>query len=530
MNREAPQEQLLQDAMRVLRRQKWVILLTTLIAIGAAVAYSVLKTPQYGATADLRSVDPSEYLSVIGVSPGFNNLPAAQRAAQTAQGVTSPAVVDAVAKDVNSSLSNSEIKDSVGTSINPDNNLITLTVTASKAKLAADLANAYADETKSVLTKRAQDSLRRAAKGLEAQAKKQNDVAIKSIILRRAAQLRSAAEVARPVEISSLADVPGSPTNPKPALDIALAAFLGLIFGVLLAFVRDSFDRRLKDPHEVQHQLQIPLLGYVQDESLGGVGFVRNGDKADSQSALEPFRILRSNVEFLSPDRAIRTLAVTSPLAEEGKSTVAAGLATAATLAGRRVLLVECDLRRPVFADRLDVAAAPGLADWASGRAEPPDVIQQLAVSRSNGKHEGTEEGDDASRLLTVISAGSFSPEPAELLASARFTEFVEQTSSVYDLVVFDCTPLLPVGDALEVLRKADAALLCIRLEQTTREQALAAKAALEHLPERLLGLVITGVRPDREGYYYGYYSSARSSPAVLISPGPGQSSGLSQQ
>jgi Mrp family chromosome partitioning ATPase len=118
-----------------------------------------------------------------------------------------------------------------------------------------------------------------------------------------------------------------------------------------------------------------------------------------------------------------------------------------------------------------------------------------------------------------VISAGSFSPEPSELLASKRFREFVDQVKEVYDLVVFDCAPLLPVGDALQVLPIADAALLCIRLDQTTREQALAAKGAIEHLPERPIGLVLTGVRPGREGYYYGYYSSQPSQPAIVVQP-----------
>jgi capsular exopolysaccharide synthesis family protein len=528
MNREAAQEQFLRDALRLLRRQARVIILTTAVAVAAAVAYSVLKTPEYQATADLRSVDQSEYLSVIGVGPGFNNTDPAKRAAQSAERVTSPEVVDAVAGDVKSDLSKSEIKDSVKASVDPDNNLITLTATAGSAKLAADLANAYAAETTRVLTDRSRTILRRAADGLDKQAKREDDVLIKNRTLQRAAQLRSVAEVVRPVEITSRASEPGSPTSPKPVRDILLALFLGLIFGTLFAFLRDSLDRRLKDPQDVQHQLQIPLLGFVQDDALGGVAFVHNGGEPDSDSALEPFRILRSNVEFLSPDRPLRTLAVTSPLAEEGKSTVAAGLATAAALAGRRTLLVECDLRRPVFADRFDIAATPGLSDWAIGNAEPAEVIQQLATDRRNGQPEDAAEASEG-QALTVISAGSFSPGPAELLASPRFSEFVEQVGSVYDLVVLDCAPLLPVGDALEVLKRADAALLCIRLEQTTREQALAAKAAIEHLPERPIGLVLTGLRPGREGYYYGYYSSQPRSPAVVISTGSGRGTGVSQ-
>jgi non-specific protein-tyrosine kinase len=137
-------------------------------------------------------------------------------------------------------------------------------------------------------------------------------------------------------------------------------------------------------------------------------------------------------------------------------------------------------------------------------------VIQPVSVSPPGAPEDANDDaqGVNAPYLLTVISAGSFSPEPAELLASRRFKEFIDQVREVYDLVVLDCAPLLPVGDSLEVIPHADGVLLCVRLDQTTREQARAAKAAIEHLPERPVGLVLTGLRPGREGYYYGYYSS----------------------
>src|SRR3954451_12265712 len=181
MNRDAAQEQFLRDALRVLRRQIWVIVLTTVIAVAAAVAYSVLKSKEYQATADLRPVDQSEYLPALGVGAGgFNNLPAAQRAAQSAELVTSPEVVDAVAKDVTSDLSTSEVKDAVSTSVNPDNNLITVTTGATSAKLATDLANAYADETKTAATDRQHELFDTAADNLKKQAKKQDDQVIRN--------------------------------------------------------------------------------------------------------------------------------------------------------------------------------------------------------------------------------------------------------------------------------------------------------------------------------------------------------------
>jgi succinoglycan biosynthesis transport protein ExoP len=515
MNREVAQDQILRDALRLLRRQKWVIIGAMLLAVAAAVAYSLLKTKEYEAEAQIQFVDQSQYLSTIGTAVSFSGQTPAETAAQGAERVTSAEVVSAVAADVDSNLSLSEIKDSVETAVNPDSSLVSLTATATSAELAADLANAFANETKNVLTERQRSQFLSQARSLTQSVKGLDDSSIeKQISLQNAAQLRSVARVATPVEIASPATEPGSPSSPRPVRDGILALALGLIFGIVLAFLRDSLDRRLTDPQDVQHTLRMPMLGYVNAKSLGGAGLIGNGRSPDRN--LEPFRILRANVEFLAGDQPLRTIAVTSPLAEEGKSTVAAGLATAAALTGKRVLLAECDLRRPVFADRLDVPASPGIADWATGKAQPADVIRSVPIATRNSPGSEGQEQTAPEPSLTVISAGSFTPEPAELLASRHFREFMGEVRAAYDLIVLDCAPLLTVGDALEVLPLVDAALLCIRLDRTTREQALAAKAAIGHMPERPIGLVVTGVRSGQEGYY-GYYSSTVSRPASLV-------------
>jgi capsular exopolysaccharide synthesis family protein len=521
MNREVAQDQILRDVLRLLRRQKWVIIGTMLLALAAAVAYSLVKTKEYEATAQIQFVDQSQYLSTIGTAVPFSGQTPAETAAQGAERVTSAAVVSAVAQDVNSDLSESEIKDSVETAVNPDTSLVSLTVTAKSAKLAADLANAFANETQIVLTEQQRSQFLSQAKSLSQGVKSLDDSSIeKQISLQNAAKLRSVAKVATPVEVASTATEPDSPSSPRPVRDGILALTLGLIFGIVLAFLRDSLDRRLTDPHDVQHELQIPMLGYVHAKSLGGAGFTSNGKSPDRD--LESFRILRANVDFLVGDQPHRTIAVTSPLTEEGKSTVAAGLATAAALADRRVLLVECDLRRPVFADRLDVPSSPGITDWATGKAQPEDVVRSVPIGATDSARSEDEGETSPEHFLRVISAGSFTPEPAELLASRRFREFLGEAREVYDLIVLDCAPLLSVGDALEVLRLVDATLLCIRLDQTTREQALAAKGAIQQMPQRPIGLVLTGVRSGREGYYYGY-SSTVSRPAILVQP-PGSS------
>lgn len=516
MNREVTQDQILRDLFRLLRRQAPLIIACVLVAVGAGIAYSLLKTPTYEATATIQFTDQSRDLNALG-TPVFPSQNPAQGAAADAEVITSNQVVSGVERSVDSDLSKDDIRGSVQATVDPDSNLVTIQATADDADLAAALANAFARHTKKVVTDTEVSRLHDTIDRLQETIKNEPEgTPTHTINLDRISQLRSLAAFARPVSITDPARAPSSASSPKPVRDTILAGILGLILGILAAFLRDSLDRRLTNAHDVQHDLEVPMLGYVEADALGGVGFSTNGGSAqEDDRKVEPFRILRSNLEFLSPDAKIKTVAITSPVAEEGKSTVASGLATAAALAGKSVLLVECDLRRPVFADRFKVAAQPGLTDWVVGKAKPADVLRKVEVYRdpqatADSASTGIGSGAVAPEPLNVIPAGSWAPRPAELLGSDRFQGFLDNVAKLYDLVICDCAPLLPVGDTLEVIPQVDAALICVRLDQTTHEQALAAKAAIEHFPTRPTGVVVTGVRPGREGYYYGYYSSQR--------------------
>jgi len=227
---------------------------------------------------------------------------------------------------------------------------------------------------------------------------------------------------------------------------------------------------------------------------------------------VESFRILRTNLEFLDVDHPIKSILVTSPLPEEGKSTVAASLAAANAAAGKRTLLVECDLRRPSLPERLSINRSPGLSDYLAGQASAGQILQVVTLSEgepvSNGNGKDAPRVEAAAGKLVVIAAGSQSVRPAELLGSRRFRDFLEQVVAAYDIVVIDTPPLLSVSDTLELVPLVDSVLLCIRADQTTRDQARAVKDALAHLPERTTGIVVTGLKPGRE-HDYGYYSYA---------------------
>ena len=313
----------------------------------------------------------------------------------------------------------------------------------------------------------------------------------------RVRALRARLRPSQQLRIASAAFPPGSPTSPKPLRDAAFAALLGLLLGIGIALVRDALDRTVTDPDNLESTLGFPLLGYVRSDILGTAPASQNG-AIEAAEHLDSFRILRANAQFLGGDRPVATLAVTSALPDEGKSTVALWYAYANALGGKRTILIECDLHRPVVADGLDLDPSPGLTDYLTGGAEASDV-----------RRSGMVEGPTA-QPLTVVPAGTPTPGSAELLASARFEKFLDEVAREYELVVLDCPPLLPVGDTLSIVPRVEGVILCVRLGQTTRDQAVAAKDALRRLPERPVGLVLTDSKPGSEYDYSGYDTPRR--------------------
>ncbi len=204
----------------------------------------------------------------------------------------------------------------------------------------------------------------------------------------------------------------------------------------------------------------------------------------------EAYRTLRTNLEFTSLDKPIRSMVVTSAAPEEGKSTTLANLAVAVAQSGRKVILVDCDLRRPALHQIFDVRNAPGFTDMMRDDAlmsQPP--LQETVVPN-----------------LYLLPSGTLPPNPAELLGSRRMSEVIAALQQHAEMVLFDAPPVIAVTDAAVLASKVDAVLLVVSAGKTKREHAKKAKALLEKVNAHLIGTVLNNVKGETG--LYQYYAS----------------------
>jgi Mrp family chromosome partitioning ATPase/capsular polysaccharide biosynthesis protein len=509
----------LRDYLRVLRGGRTAIIAVTLVCAGIAAGMSLSQETKYVASARVTFQEENRSNAEAGLA-ALSTQTAAQLAAEGASTMLSNDVLNRAKRRLQSNLPIADLRAMLATSVDPSSTLVTVQATATEKTFAATLANEVARGAVTIQKNTERERYAKTAERVERQyedlrasgkSDTRTDVAL-ATLLDRIATLRTLSVNATPSRVAETASVPQSPASPKPLRSTIFGGLIGLMLGIGLAFVRDSLDRRLRDSTEIQETLDLPVVGMVRIEALGNAAYVPNGRGPMTDQDVESFRILRTNLEFLDVDNPIKSVLVTSPLPEEGKSTVAASLAAANAASGKRTLLVECDLRRPSLPERLSINRSPGLSDYLAGQAGASEILQIVTLSEGeippNGRAADPPPATIAAGKLVVIAAGSQSVRPAELLGSRRFRDFLEQVVAAYDTVVLDSPPLLSVSDTLEIVPLVDSVLLCIRADQTTRDQARAVKDALAHLPKRTSGIVVTGLKPGRE-HDYGYYSYA---------------------
>lgn len=501
------------DYLQVARRRRILIALVTIGFGVVAFLGSIAQSPTFSTTASLQFRDVLEDFRLIAPGDPVPELPAGVRAAQNAELIDRSGITRQVQERLDVDLSVSQLQSQVTARVGTLTNLVVIETTAGSADLAAQIANAYAEEVRRTGSREARDQIRAAerslARQLQAATRDAEPTAAFEISTLRTqlSRLRTLKQIAEPVDVVETARPPGGPTSPRTSRNVMLGLFVGFFFAVAAAFFRDSLDRRLHSVHEVHEEISLPVLGRVPDTAFGYPGLATGAGRRMTELDFEAFRILRMNLGALNSESPVRSVLVTSGLPEEGKSTVSMALATAAALGGQSVLLVECDLRRPAFAPRLGLKREPGLSDYLTGKASPQEILQTVDMGAParliNGELKSTNR---VLGTVVCIAAGAPVPNSAELLMGERFKRFLAQVTRAYDLVILDSSPMLAVVDPLQLVPEVDGVLVCVRVQQATRDAVRATRSALDNLPGRPTGVVATGLRrggADSAGYYY---------------------------
>ncbi len=308
------------------------------------------------------------------------------------------------------------------------------------------------------------------------------------------------------------ASAPAAPTSPHPTRSGALGFGIGLVAGVCAAFVIGQFDTRVRSHREVAEILGLPVIGRVpriHRRSLHeGTGLVAIAEPHGSVS--EALRILRSNLDWANLDQRVRSLLVTSSTKGEGKTLTMCNLAVTLARAGKKVIVVDADLRDPRVHKVFNLPNATGLTSLILGtttldrallhfpqpKAAPAGMGTRPAEGQwGNGKWDGS---------LRVLTSGPLPPNPGEVVASHRFATWLREISeSDVDYVLVDSPPLLNIGDAGALAASTDGLLMIVDLEQVRRPELTDAREFLDTVPCRKVGVVTVRERLDEANYRY---------------------------
>lgn len=321
---------------------------------------------------------------------------------------------------------------------------------------------------------------------------------------------------------------PTSPVSPRVATNVGIGISIGLLFGLAMAFALAQMDRRVKSVADVE-RIGLPVLGVVP--SLAAMTAEANRprrrrtQRAGEIAATSPVdmivhaqplsataencRSIRTNLMFMGGDRPLKTLLVTSGSPREGKTTVVSNLAISIAQTGKRVCVVDTDMRRPRLHHALGVSGRSGISSILIGDAKLLDVVQDSTVPN-----------------LSVLVCGPIPPNAAELVLRDRFRSLLDEITREFDFVVLDSPPLGPVADAAVLGRMVDGVLVVIRAQQTTRDSIASVLRQLNDVGAPIVGAVLNGIdeKSGRDGYYYrrdGYYTA--DADAERISPAAGE-------
>jgi succinoglycan biosynthesis transport protein ExoP len=520
----------LAEFVKIVRRRAWIVVLAVLLLPAAAVYYSMRQPDLYEATSKVLLSRQNLAATISGIPDyTFYDPSVAQTQAELAK--DSQVAERTLQATGVSNLTAQELLNETEVTPQQDTDLLTFSVTDGSAARATRLATEYARQytlyrakldTASV--KRGLADLRGRLDQLTAQGKRRT--AVYRELVRRQQQLQTL-EALLTSNASLVRPATGAvQVQPKPVRNGFVGLALGLILGVGLALLWEALDTRVRSAEDIEKGLGMPLLARLSEPSRRlqrKNALVMIADPTGHQA--ESFRMLRTNIDFVNLERGARAIMVTSALDREGKSTTIANLGVAYARTGRRVVLVDLDLRRPALDRFFGFAGWEGLTNVALGELSLDDAIKYVAVeperSVSPGRLSGSANGNRVGGIegvLELLLSGPAPPAAGEFAASGAVGEILGELRGRADLVLIDAPPLLQVGDAMSLTARVDALFVVTRLKILRRPILSELARVLDACPAEKLGFVLTGAKYE-EGYGYAGYHYEKSRPARESTP-----------
>lgn len=455
----ATQEKGLAGYVQTLSERIWLILLAVVVTTGASILYVATASKTYQAEADIlvTPVPPqSDLLISLGLIPQSAD---PVREIETVARLTDTSEVAAQAqKDLGgvpeAQGSPQSLLDRISAQPVADSNIVAVTATAQSPEAAAEIANVFVKAMIDYRTSELHDRVATAIQGLNLQLK-ENPPDSRSLESQLSQLKRLETSPDPTIQAATKAVPPSSPSSPKPVLSIVGGLLVGLVLGVGGAFAYQALDPRLSREEQLRARFKLPILARVPKEPRGRRSTPISPEGL-SPGATEAYRALRASLgKGRADDGRAQAVLVTSPSASEGKTTTAINLATSLALAGRKVILIDGDLRKPEVGPSLGLHSDQGLVGVLLGEAS----LDEALVS--------SPELPDLSLLLAEQTA----PWTSEIFSLPTTQPLVDEARTRADFVVIDSSPLSEVIDALPLAAAVDTVLVVVRLGRTRMRQ-----------------------------------------------------------
>ena len=498
-----PEEMTLRDYAAVINRRRWLVVIPAVLVTAVALMMSLAQTKQYRAETDVLVKEPPTATAL-----GAPDRPLQQRVLQNElQRARGSAMQDQVREQIGD-----EPTISVRLAASDDSDVFIFTGESRDAELAVQAADTYAqvyiDQRQETLTAELESRaavVQARLDDIAAALFSANGDALLELQAQQGQYLYELEQLITSVSLASdsgavvidAAQVPDAPFEPTPARTGMLALVVGVLLGLGAAFLVDYLDNSLRDEDDLARSSGLPVLAVIPKlaDWKQGDTHVISRERPSSPPA-EAYRALRTSVQFLSVDRDLKVIQVTSPKPGDGKTTTSTNLAVACARAGQSVVLVDCDLRRPRTHLFYGLSNDHGLTTAMVG-VTIDEVIQKI----------------DGEPNLSVITSGPIPPDPSELLSSTMAKRFIADLAARFDLVIVDSPPVLVVADPLVVSAMVDGVMLVASANETDRRQVTRAAEQLAQVEAPVLGAVLNAFDTDKASpyqyrYAYGRYES----------------------